>query len=180
MIQTVLEYLEKDIQKKTRRSIFNCLKLFKRNKKCFDTVRKWKTFVESSYSNVYEEFPDIETTGLCEAEAFNRYLIYHYSLLADYLKIRINYAAYFAEIVQKDEKLCYAKEIYEMWNLEWYVNLLMVERPRQTDNEDGHGPKGKDFIAHVEVPIIVQKAFDELKYVYGKKTREAHLLYASK
>ena len=130
MIQTVLEYLEKDIQKKTRRSIFNCLKLFKRNKKCFDTVRKWKTFVESSYSNVYEEFPDIETTGLCEAEAFNRYLIYHYSLLADYLKIRINYAAYFAEIVQKDEKLCYAKEIYEMWNLEWYVNLLMVERPR--------------------------------------------------
>lgn len=97
--------MEKDIQKKTRRSIFNCLKLFKRNKKCFDTVRKWKTFVESSYSNVYEEFPDIETTGLCEA-------------------------AYFAEIVQKDEKLCYAKEIYEMWNLEWYVNLLMVERPR--------------------------------------------------
>ena len=185
---------------------------------------------ETLRQKVHEEYPDIETAGLCEAEVFDRYLIHNYGIQADYLetgstncgnnityllelldqnhiswnsiilcqdatmqnrmdagfrkyapgKIIINYAAYFAEVIQKDEKLCYAKEIHGMWSLERYVNLLMGEIPRLTDNEEGYGPKGKDFIAHVEVPIIVQEAFDELKYVYGDKTRKANSLYASK
>ena len=185
---------------------------------------------ETLRQKVHEEYPDIETAGLCEAEVFNRYLIHNYGIQADYLetgstncgnnityllelldqnhiswnsiilcqdatmqnrmdaglrkyalgKIIINYATYFAEVIPKNEKLCYAKEIHGMWSLERYVNLLMGEIPRLTDNEEGYGPKGKDFIAHVEVPIIVQEAFDELKYVYGDKTREANSLYASK
>ena len=95
-------------------------------------------------------------------------------------KTIINYSAYFAEVIPKDEELYYAKKIHGMWSLERYVNLLMGEIPRLTDNEEGYGPKGKDFIAHIEVPIIVQEAFDELKYVYGAKTREANPLDASK
>ena len=36
------------------------------------------------------------------------------------------------------------------------------------------------FIAHVEIPEEVKKAFSELKEVYGEKTREADPHYASK
>ena len=45
---------------------------------------------------------------------------------------------------------------------------------------DWFGMNAAGRIFAVEVPIIVQEAFDELKYVYGDKTREANSLYASK
>lgn len=67
-----------------------------------------------------------------------------------------------------------------MWKVERYVNLLMGEIPRLTDNENGYGPNGKNFIAHVEIPENVKNAFEELKLVYGEKIREANPLYSSR
>ena len=52
--------------------------------------------------------------------------------------------------------------------------------PRLTDDENGYGPNGKNFIAHVDIPETVKIAFEELKFVYGDKTREANPLYSSK
>ena len=100
-----------------------------------------------------------------------------------YLKedaVIINYAAYAAEVVSDGEKLSYAKPIHGMWPIERYVDLLMGEIPRLTDDAEGYGPRGRDYIAHVSIPEAVQKAFEELKAVYGNKTREANPLYASK
>ena len=58
-----------------------------------------------------------------------------------------------------------------MWNIDRYVNLLMGEIPRLTDDENGYGPKGKGYISHVEIPAEVQEAFQKLKAVYGEETR---------
>ena len=58
-----------------------------------------------------------------------------------------------------------------------YVNLLMGEIPRLSDDKNGYGPKGKNFIAHVDIPMDVKTAFDELSKVYS--AREANPLYAS-
>ena len=92
----------------------------------------------------------------------------------------INYATYTANVLSAGEKLCYEKEIQGMWTIDRYVNLLMGEIPRLTDDENGYGPNGKKFIAHVDIPETVKTAFEELKFVYGDKTREANPLYSSK
>lgn len=91
----------------------------------------------------------------------------------------INFATYKASVVVKDAELRFEKDIYGMWDLERYITLLMGEIPRLSDNPEGYGPKGKDFIAHVEIPVAVEKAFLELRLEYADKVREANPLYAS-
>ena len=54
------------------------------------------------------------------------------------------------------------------------------EIPRLTDDLNGYGPKGKGYIAHVDIPEKVRAAFEELKEIYGNETREANPLYAAK
>lgn len=92
----------------------------------------------------------------------------------------INYAAYKAEVIVRDDQFAYSSDIHGMWDIERYVNLLMGEIPRLADNADGYGPGGKDFIAHVDIPERVNASFEKLKKVYGEGIREADPLYASK
>ena len=92
----------------------------------------------------------------------------------------INYAAYAVEIRENDEELDYVRKPHGMWTVERYVDLLMGEIPRLTDDLNGYGPQGKGYIAHVDIPKEVITAFEELKRVYGSRTREANPLYASK
>lgn len=92
----------------------------------------------------------------------------------------INFAAYKAEVTVRDGRLDYSENIHGMWDMDRYVNLLMGEIPRLTDDEDGYGPKGKDFIAHVDIPEEVRTAFEELREIYGGNIRKANPLYASK
>lgn len=90
----------------------------------------------------------------------------------------INYAVYDAKVIEKNHVLAYEKTIWGMWELERYVSLLMGEIPRLTDDENGYGPAGKNYIAHVDIPERVKNAFEELREVYT--VREANPLYASK
>ncbi len=92
----------------------------------------------------------------------------------------INYAAYKAEVALSHGVLTYTSNIPGMWDMDRYVNLLMGEIPRLSDNEDGYGPKGKNFITHVDIPSEVMESFEELKKYFGNTVREANPLYASK
>lgn len=94
--------------------------------------------------------------------------------------IVINYAVYAAKVVVKDDSLAYDEEIWGMWDMERYISLLLGEIPRLTDDENGYGPNGKDFIAHVEIPPEVREAFESLCENYSNLVREANPLYASK
>ncbi len=91
----------------------------------------------------------------------------------------INYAVYSAKVVVENSTLTYAEDIWGMWDINRYISLLMGEIPRLSDEENGYGPKGKDFIAHVDIPIEVKKAFNELCKEYPGLVREANPLYAS-
>ena len=42
------------------------------------------------------------------------------------------------------------------------------------------GPRGKNFLAHVEVAAEVQAAFAQLQTVYGTDTRAANPTYTTK
>ena len=92
----------------------------------------------------------------------------------------INYASYRASVIAEHNNLVYSELIHGMWDIDRYVNLLMGEIPRLKDDENGYGPKGKNFIAHVDIPETVYDAFKQLKAVYGDITREANPEYASK
>lgn len=179
---------------------------------------------------MHEEFPELETEGLSEAEVFAKYLNHRYGLKPDLLECRstncgnnitylldllkqngisfrsmilsqdatmqhrmeaglrkyvsdtvtiINYAVYSAKVIVQNGALAYDKPIWGMWEINRYLSLLMGEIPRLTDDENGYGPKGKDFIAHVEIPSDVRNAFRELCDEYPGFVREANPLFSS-
>lgn len=92
----------------------------------------------------------------------------------------INYAAYQAKVIVDHSALAYEKELAGMWEIDRYISLLMGEIPRLSDDETGYGPKGKGFIAHVDIPEEVKKAFGELQKIYPDFIREANPLFASR
>lgn len=91
----------------------------------------------------------------------------------------INYAAYSAKVIVENATLTYAQKIHGMWDMERYISLLMGEIPRLSDNENGYGPNGKNFISHIDIPLSVINAFEELLPVYSFSVREANPAYAS-
>lgn len=93
----------------------------------------------------------------------------------------INYASYSATVAAANDHadgLEIQETIHGMWDIDRYVNLLMGEIPRLRDDENGYGPAGKGFIAHVDIPQDVENAFSALKKIYGSRIREANPLYA--
>ncbi|WMJ23965.1 HD domain-containing protein [Paludicola sp. MB14-C6] len=92
----------------------------------------------------------------------------------------ISYAAYTNPVVVNSNCLAFEHDdIWGMWDIEHYITLLMGEIPRLTDNADGYGPNGKQFIAHVDIPQEVCKAFDALQTQYVDSIRIANPKYAT-
>lgn len=91
----------------------------------------------------------------------------------------INYAAYDVKVIVKDNKLVFDNpDIIGMWDMERYISLLMGEIPRLYDNENGYGPNGTGYIAHVDIPDDVLEAFEGLKLNYSNLIRVANPLYS--
>lgn len=91
----------------------------------------------------------------------------------------INYAVYSVNVVVRNAKLAYEHDVWGMWEMERYISLLMGEIPRLSDDANGYGPKGKNFIAHVDIPERVQMAFNDLCDRYSGSVRQANPEYAS-
>ncbi|MDO5575324.1 MAG: ElyC/SanA/YdcF family protein, partial [bacterium] len=85
----------------------------------------------------------------------------------------INYATYQAKVISKENQLMFEKEIWGMWDMNRYITLLMGEVPRLTDDENGYGPLGRDFIVHVDIPTDVKEAFAILQNQYKDGVRVA-------
>lgn len=49
-----------------------------------------------------------------------------------------------------------------LWDESRYVDLLLGEIPRLRDDVAGYGPRGKGFIAHVDIPDEVEEAWQHL------------------
>jgi uncharacterized SAM-binding protein YcdF (DUF218 family) len=50
-----------------------------------------------------------------------------------------------------------------LWPVARYISLVLGEIPRIQDNEQGYGPNGRDFIAHVDIPAAVVRAWQALQ-----------------
>ena len=90
----------------------------------------------------------------------------------------IQYATYCVKVIQAEE-LKYESTVWGMWDIERYISLLLGEIPRLRDDECGYGPKGKCYIAHVDIPDKVEEAFLYLQARYSELVREANPLYAT-
>jgi uncharacterized SAM-binding protein YcdF (DUF218 family) len=72
----------------------------------------------------------------------------------------VNFAAHRTHV---DDELRYADAPAGMWAPERYLSLLMGEIPRLTDGPEGYGPSGRGFIARVDVPDEVTRAYSALR-----------------
>ena len=54
-----------------------------------------------------------------------------------------------------------------LWKMPRFIDLLLGEIPRLRDDENGYGPRGKGFIAYVEVPEEVEEAWRTLNEEFG-------------
>ena len=77
-----------------------------------------------------------------------------------------------------DGLLAYATPPEGMWPIDRYVTLLTREVPRLTDDANGYGPAGRGYIAHVEVPSEVRRAFTYLPETVGFAARAADAQWA--
>lgn len=79
-----------------------------------------------------------------------------------------SYAYYDAKLGWRDGELRYLEPApHGMWPLDEYLGLLMAEVQRLTDDEGGYGPRGKDYVAHVDVPDEVTAAAADLRRLWG-------------
>jgi hypothetical protein len=91
----------------------------------------------------------------------------------------INYAVCRPVMEEKDGELVYKTEIRGMWEPMRYIGLLLGEIERLSDTESGYGPRGKGFIAHVDIPDRVLEAFELLKGAFPDLARKADPRYGS-
>lgn len=93
-------------------------------------------------------------------------------------QVLINFAAYKVKVIFSDGELKFEEIPAGMWTVERYIELLMGEISRLQDNSEGYEPKGKNFIAHVDVPEKVLSAFEFLKKHF--EVRKANPIFADK
>ncbi|KAL2444457.1 hypothetical protein ABEF95_016843 [Exophiala dermatitidis] len=53
----------------------------------------------------------------------------------------------------------------DLWDPQRFFDLIMGEIPRLRDDENGYGPNGKGYIAHVDIPPDVEAAWSRLRLV---------------
>ncbi len=90
----------------------------------------------------------------------------------------VNYASHQTTVTLTDGLLTYASPPAGIWPIDRYVSMLMGEVPRLTDNAGGYGPAGRGYIAHVDVPPEVRRAFRYLCETTDFATRVADSQWA--
>lgn len=86
----------------------------------------------------------------------------------------LNHAPFVPRLVVRDGTFAIepGTEAGPIWSVERFVSLLMGEIPRLHDDEAGYGPRGKGFIAHVDVPEDVLEAYRRLLPALGAFVRK--------
>lgn len=84
----------------------------------------------------------------------------------------VHFAAYRARLEPRESGLMFTpNRIWGLWQPEHYMSLLLSEIPRLRDDEQGYGPNGRDFIAHVDIPETVTAAWQRLARRYNHLLR---------
>lgn len=66
------------------------------------------------------------------------------------------------ELEQGANGAVFAGGLQGLWDVERYLSLIIGELPRLRDDANGYGPRGRDFIEHVEIPAEIEAAWHTL------------------
>lgn len=91
------------------------------------------------------------------------------SKVAPHIQV-VDYATY---QVKMSEDLQFITAPEGMWSRHHYLTLLCGELPRLRDDVQGYGPKGKGYLAHVDIPEKVEAAWQELVSQDSSLNRQA-------
>jgi len=85
----------------------------------------------------------------------------------------VNYAALVPLVEASEDHLTFCNPICrQIWQMDRFLSLVMGEMPRLIDNEQGYGPRGKGFIAHVDIPAEVLNAYENLLPFYREQIQK--------
>lgn len=75
----------------------------------------------------------------------------------------LNWPVFVPQLALEGDQLSYGENYGEgIWSLDRFISLLMGEIPRLRDDQNGYGPRGKNFIAHVDIPPEVEAGWQLL------------------
>lgn len=74
----------------------------------------------------------------------------------------LSYPGYVPELVNTPQGVSYRQPVVGLWPVSRYLSLVLGEVPRLRDDASGYGPRGKDFITHVDIPAEVDAAWQLL------------------
>lgn len=74
----------------------------------------------------------------------------------------ISYPGYVPVLTNSAEGVVWQHPAEGLWPVVRYLSLIMGELPRLRDDAQGYGPRGKDFIAHVDIPEAIEAAWQHL------------------
>ena len=73
-----------------------------------------------------------------------------------------SYPGFTPELVNTPDGIAWKQPVEGLWSVTRYLSLILGELPRLRDDAQGYGPRGKDFIAHVDIPDAVETAWQQL------------------
>ncbi|EPC0233761.1 DUF218 domain-containing protein YdcF [Escherichia albertii] len=75
----------------------------------------------------------------------------------------LSYPGFIPKLENRAGAVAFVNQLEGLWSVERYLSLLTGELPRLQDDCDGYGPRGRDFIVHVDFPTEVTMAWQTLK-----------------
>lgn len=79
--------------------------------------------------------------------------------------------AYEAELAAEGDALVWHHAPEGIWPIDTYLGMLAGEVMRLTDDENGYGPRGRDFVAHVDIPDEVRAQAETLRSLWTGDVR---------
>lgn len=91
----------------------------------------------------------------------------------------LNYASYQVTVRGEEGQLQYEDAPFGMWDMDRYLSLLLGEIPRLRDDEEGYGPSGADYLAHIDIPQAVEDSYQLVQEKTGLASRKADPKFSS-
>lgn len=66
-------------------------------------------------------------------------------------------------LCQQEDNVAFVNDPDGLWTVDRYLALVVGEIPRLRNDESGYGPRGRDFIVHVDFPPEVETAWQILQ-----------------
>lgn len=84
----------------------------------------------------------------------------------------INFAPFIPRVAGNDrDSFFYVNNNKGLWSRQRFLSLILGEVPRLRDDENGYGPRGQDYIAHVDIPEKISEAHQSLKNEFPQYLR---------